>query len=50
MRGRCYLLLGRLDEALADAKDALSADPTMVKGERHVWGSAGYGGGGALWN
>ncbi|XP_047737113.1 uncharacterized protein LOC125178111 [Hyalella azteca] len=30
-RGRCYLLLGRLQEAMQDAQEALQADPTMVK-------------------
>jgi len=34
VRGRCYLLLGRLDDAFNDAKEALQADPNMVKGRK----------------
>ncbi|XP_063586902.1 outer dynein arm-docking complex subunit 4-like [Penaeus indicus] len=31
VRGRCHLLLGHLQQALADARDALKVDPSIVK-------------------
>ncbi|XP_042890513.1 outer dynein arm-docking complex subunit 4-like isoform X2 [Penaeus japonicus] len=31
VRGRCHLLLGHLQQALADARDALKVDPSLVK-------------------
>ena len=38
IRARCFLLLGKLDEAFSDAKEALQGDPNLVKGELRLRG------------